>query len=45
MGEGGPYKLKRKNSWVKWDLVYYTKENVGLGVFDLSRRNWALLGK
>ncbi|GLT66338.1 hypothetical protein SLA2020_387060 [Shorea laevis] len=41
---GGP-ELKRKISWVKWDVICYRKEKGGLGVPDLKRRNWALLGK
>ncbi|GKV40202.1 hypothetical protein SLEP1_g47870 [Rubroshorea leprosula] len=41
---GGP-ELKRKIDWVKWDLICCSKEKGGLGVQDLRRRNWALLGK
>ncbi|GLT51098.1 hypothetical protein SLA2020_245350 [Shorea laevis] len=41
----GGAELKRKISWVKWEYVCCSKEKGGLGVPDLSRRNWALLGK
>ncbi|GLT63247.1 hypothetical protein SLA2020_358250 [Shorea laevis] len=41
---GGP-ELKRKISWVKWDAICCRKEKGGLGVPNLKRRNWALLGK
>ncbi|GKU92853.1 hypothetical protein SLEP1_g6524 [Rubroshorea leprosula] len=36
---------KRKISWVKWEAICWSKEQGGLGVPDLRRRNWALLGK
>ncbi|GLT77858.1 hypothetical protein SLA2020_494130 [Shorea laevis] len=36
---------KRKISWVKWEAICWNKEKGGLGVPDLRRRNWALLGK
>ncbi|GKV24765.1 hypothetical protein SLEP1_g34334 [Rubroshorea leprosula] len=36
---------KRKISWVKWEAICWSKEKGGLGVLDLRRRNWALLGK
>ncbi|GKV46945.1 hypothetical protein SLEP1_g53902 [Rubroshorea leprosula] len=41
----GGAELKRKIPWVKWEYVCYSKEKGGLGVSDLSIRNWALLGK
>ncbi|GLT36948.1 hypothetical protein SLA2020_112930 [Shorea laevis] len=37
--------LKRKIPWVKWDYVCASKKKGGLGVSDLRRKNWALLGK
>ncbi|GKV47995.1 hypothetical protein SLEP1_g54839 [Rubroshorea leprosula] len=36
---------QRKISWVKWDKVCGSKIKGGLGVMDLRRKNWALLGK
>ncbi|GLT51114.1 hypothetical protein SLA2020_245480 [Shorea laevis] len=36
---------KRKTLWVKWETICWNKEKGGLGVPDLRRRNWALLGK
>ncbi|GLT87099.1 hypothetical protein SLE2022_051990 [Rubroshorea leprosula] len=36
---------QRKISWVKWDKVCGSKVKGGLGVTDLRRKNWALLGK
>ncbi|GKV46638.1 hypothetical protein SLEP1_g53612 [Rubroshorea leprosula] len=36
---------KRKIAWVKWDAICCSKEKGGLGVPDMRRRNWALLGK
>ncbi|GLT40917.1 hypothetical protein SLA2020_150140 [Shorea laevis] len=36
---------KKKISWVKWDNVCGSKVKGGLGVPDLRRKNWALLGK
>ncbi|GKV26308.1 hypothetical protein SLEP1_g35639 [Rubroshorea leprosula] len=41
---GGPG-LNKKISWVKWDCVCRDKAKGGLGVPDLLRKNWALLGK
>ncbi|GKV33229.1 hypothetical protein SLEP1_g41758 [Rubroshorea leprosula] len=41
----GGAELKRKISWVSWEMVCRSKEKGGLGVMDLRRRNWALLGK
>ncbi|GKV19346.1 hypothetical protein SLEP1_g29624 [Rubroshorea leprosula] len=43
-GDGGNDE-KRKISWVKWEDICRSKVNGGLGVTDLRRRNWALLGK
>ncbi|GKV32708.1 hypothetical protein SLEP1_g41295 [Rubroshorea leprosula] len=37
--------LKRKISWVNWESVCCSRMTGGLGVPDLRRRNWALLGK
>ncbi|GKV09195.1 hypothetical protein SLEP1_g20735 [Rubroshorea leprosula] len=37
--------LNRKIPWVKWDIVCGNKAQGGLGVSDLRRKNWALLGK
>ncbi|GKV44390.1 hypothetical protein SLEP1_g51580 [Rubroshorea leprosula] len=37
--------LNRKIPWVKWDIVCGNKAHGGLGVSDLRRKNWALLGK
>ncbi|GKV11329.1 hypothetical protein SLEP1_g22593 [Rubroshorea leprosula] len=34
-----------KIPWVKWDYVCTSKRKGGLGVSDLRRKNWALLGK
>ncbi|GKV44007.1 hypothetical protein SLEP1_g51236 [Rubroshorea leprosula] len=36
---------KRKIAWVKWDAICCSKAKGGLGVPDLRRRNWAMLGK
>ncbi|GKV32434.1 hypothetical protein SLEP1_g41043 [Rubroshorea leprosula] len=41
----GGVELKRKIPWVKWDYVCTSKRKGGLGVSDLHRKNWALLGK
>ncbi|GKV08884.1 hypothetical protein SLEP1_g20455 [Rubroshorea leprosula] len=41
----GGAELKRKIPWVSWEMVCRSKEKGGLGVMDLRRRNWALLGK
>ncbi|GKV30486.1 hypothetical protein SLEP1_g39289 [Rubroshorea leprosula] len=41
----GGAELKRKIPWVSWEMVCRSKEKGGLGVTDLRRRNWALLGK
>ncbi|GLT30007.1 hypothetical protein SLA2020_048330 [Shorea laevis] len=41
----GGVELKRKIPWVKWDYVCTSKKKGGLGVLDLRRKNWALLGK
>ncbi|GKV47185.1 hypothetical protein SLEP1_g54104 [Rubroshorea leprosula] len=41
----GGAELKRKIPWVSWEVVCRSKEKGGLGVMDLRRRNWALLGK
>ncbi|GLT99814.1 hypothetical protein SLE2022_172280 [Rubroshorea leprosula] len=41
----GGSREKRKISWVKWEVICWSKEKGGLGVPDLRRRNWALLGK
>ncbi|GKU87734.1 hypothetical protein SLEP1_g2081 [Rubroshorea leprosula] len=43
-GDGGNDE-KRKISWVKWEDICGSKVNGGLGVPNLLRRNWALLGK
>ncbi|GKV50472.1 hypothetical protein SLEP1_g57172 [Rubroshorea leprosula] len=43
-GDGGNDE-KREISWVKWEDICGSKVNGGLGVPDLHRRNWALLGK
>ncbi|GKV13379.1 hypothetical protein SLEP1_g24388 [Rubroshorea leprosula] len=47
MGSSHVAKLgeKRKISWVKWEVICWSKAKGGLGVPDLRRRNWALLGK
>ncbi|GKV39565.1 hypothetical protein SLEP1_g47323 [Rubroshorea leprosula] len=37
--------MPRKIPWVSWEMVCRSKEKGGLGVMDLRRRNWALLGK
>ncbi|GKV51081.1 hypothetical protein SLEP1_g57759 [Rubroshorea leprosula] len=37
--------LNKKISWVKWDYVCSAKAKGGLGVPDLRRKNWAMLGK
>ncbi|GLU06807.1 hypothetical protein SLE2022_238000 [Rubroshorea leprosula] len=37
--------LNKKISWVKWDHVCSAKAKGGLGVPDLRRKNWAMLGK
>ncbi|GKV27934.1 hypothetical protein SLEP1_g37047 [Rubroshorea leprosula] len=37
--------LNKKISWVKWDYVCSAKVKGGLGVPDLRRKNWAMLGK
>ncbi|GKV02020.1 hypothetical protein SLEP1_g14507 [Rubroshorea leprosula] len=42
---GGGAGLSRKIPWVKWDVVCGNKAQGGLGVSDLRRKNWALLGK
>ncbi|GKV34368.1 hypothetical protein SLEP1_g42745 [Rubroshorea leprosula] len=44
-GGVGGNEEKRKISWVKWEDICGSKVNGGLGVPDLNRRNWALLGK
>ncbi|GKV33811.1 hypothetical protein SLEP1_g42265 [Rubroshorea leprosula] len=41
---GGP-DLNKKILWVKWEYVCRDKVKGGLGVLDLLRKNWALLGK
>ncbi|GKV49436.1 hypothetical protein SLEP1_g56186 [Rubroshorea leprosula] len=41
----GGVELNRKIPWVKWDIVCGNKAQGGLGVSDLRRKNWALLGK
>ncbi|GKU90242.1 hypothetical protein SLEP1_g4255 [Rubroshorea leprosula] len=41
----GRGELKKKISWVKWEHVCRSKAKGGLGVQDLRRKNWALLGK
>ncbi|GKV32405.1 hypothetical protein SLEP1_g41015 [Rubroshorea leprosula] len=41
----GGANLERKIAWVSWDNICVEKERGGLGVDDLKRRNWALLGK
>ncbi|GKV48894.1 hypothetical protein SLEP1_g55681 [Rubroshorea leprosula] len=41
----GGTNLERKIAWVRWDHICVDKERGGLGVDDLKRRNWALLGK
>ncbi|GKV21745.1 hypothetical protein SLEP1_g31697 [Rubroshorea leprosula] len=41
----GGTNLDRKIAWVRWDHICVDKERGGLGVDDLKRRNWALLGK
>ncbi|GKV47438.1 hypothetical protein SLEP1_g54342 [Rubroshorea leprosula] len=41
----GGVELKRKIPWVKWEYVCTSKRKGGLGVADLRRKNWALLGK
>ncbi|GLT51155.1 hypothetical protein SLA2020_245850 [Shorea laevis] len=37
--------LNKKIPWVKWDYVCRAKAKGGLGVPDLRRKNWAMLGK
>ncbi|GKV25736.1 hypothetical protein SLEP1_g35131 [Rubroshorea leprosula] len=41
----GGVELKRRIHWVKWDYICFSKRKGGLGVLDLCRKNWALLGK
>ncbi|GKV16128.1 hypothetical protein SLEP1_g26814 [Rubroshorea leprosula] len=41
----GGAEMKRKIPWVNWELVCCSKMKGGLGVPDLRRRNWAVLGK
>ncbi|GKV16991.1 hypothetical protein SLEP1_g27551 [Rubroshorea leprosula] len=41
----GGVESQKKISWVKWDYVCCSKQKGGLGVSDLRRKNWALLGK
>ncbi|GKU93217.1 hypothetical protein SLEP1_g6825 [Rubroshorea leprosula] len=41
----GGAELKRRIPWVKWDYICFSKRKGGLGVSDLCRKNWALLGK
>ncbi|GKV48490.1 hypothetical protein SLEP1_g55300 [Rubroshorea leprosula] len=41
----GAVGVLRRISWVKWEDICGRKVNGGLGVPDLHRRNWALLGK
>ncbi|GLT32791.1 hypothetical protein SLA2020_074320 [Shorea laevis] len=40
----GGVELKRRIPWVKWDYICFSKRKGGLGVPDLCRKNWALLG-
>ncbi|GKV12188.1 hypothetical protein SLEP1_g23370 [Rubroshorea leprosula] len=44
-GKLGSKKFWRKIPWVNWELVCCSRMKGGLGVPDLCRRNWALLGK
>ncbi|GKV31443.1 hypothetical protein SLEP1_g40129 [Rubroshorea leprosula] len=37
--------LNKKIAWVKWEYVCRAKAKGGLGVPDLQRKNWAMLGK
>ncbi|GKV27657.1 hypothetical protein SLEP1_g36796 [Rubroshorea leprosula] len=41
----GGAELNKKISWVKWEHVCQAKAKGGLGVPDLQRKNWAMLGK
>ncbi|GKV34792.1 hypothetical protein SLEP1_g43134 [Rubroshorea leprosula] len=41
----GGVELKRQIPWVKWEYICLSKNKGGLGVLDLCRKNWALLGK
>ncbi|GKV49313.1 hypothetical protein SLEP1_g56069 [Rubroshorea leprosula] len=41
----GRSELNKKISWVKWEYVCRAKAKGGLGVPDLWKKNWAMLGK
>ncbi|GKU96326.1 hypothetical protein SLEP1_g9574 [Rubroshorea leprosula] len=41
----GGVESQKKISWVKWEYVCCSKIKGGLGVSDLRRKNWAILGK
>ncbi|GKU89920.1 hypothetical protein SLEP1_g3989 [Rubroshorea leprosula] len=41
----GGLDLNKKIAWVKWEYVCRDKVKGGLGVPDMLRKNWALLGK
>ncbi|GKV46852.1 hypothetical protein SLEP1_g53813 [Rubroshorea leprosula] len=41
----GGTRTNKKISWVKWENVCRAKAKGGLGVPDLQRKNWAMLGK
>ncbi|GKV49628.1 hypothetical protein SLEP1_g56369 [Rubroshorea leprosula] len=41
----GGVELKKRIPWVKWEHICFSKRQGGLGVIDLCRKNWALLGK
>ncbi|GKV50261.1 hypothetical protein SLEP1_g56973 [Rubroshorea leprosula] len=41
----GAARANKKISWVKWEDVCRDKAKGGLGVPDLQRKNWALIGK